>query len=162
MCMQEVSWGLFLRSTPLKCNSSRTEHRYSKSNHWCNSSGSISQSHRAVWHWIGTVELSWLGKGARPLCLLSSLLLLSSHWICSHLGVWAWAMRLFVYCPAPKLCQTLCEPMDCTMPGFPVLHCLPEFAQTHVHWVSDAIPLSHPLLPPSPPALNLSQYQCLF
>ena len=47
---------------------------------------------------------------------------------------------------------TLCDPMDCCTPGFPVLHRLPEFAQTHVHWVSDAIQPSYPLLPPSPPA----------
>ena len=46
--------------------------------------------------------------------------------------------------------------MDCSTLGFPVLHYLPEFAQTHVHWFSDAIQPSHPLLPPSPPALNLS------
>ena len=52
--------------------------------------------------------------------------------------------------------------MDCSTPGFPVLHYLPEFAQTHVHWVDDAIQPSHPLSPPSPPALNLSQHQGLF
>ena len=52
--------------------------------------------------------------------------------------------------------------MDCSMPGFPVLHHLPEFAQIYVHWVSDAIQPSHPLLPPSPHALNLSQHQDLF
>ena len=46
--------------------------------------------------------------------------------------------------------------MDCSTPGFPVLHYLLEFAQTHVHWVDDAIPPSHPLSPPSPPAFNLS------
>ena len=46
--------------------------------------------------------------------------------------------------------------MDYSTPGFPVLHHLPEFAQTHVHWLDDAIQLSHPLSPPSPPALNLS------
>ena len=46
--------------------------------------------------------------------------------------------------------------MDCCTPDFPVLHYLPEFAQIHVHWASDAIQLSHLLLPPSPPALNLS------
>ena len=51
--------------------------------------------------------------------------------------------------------------MDCSTPGFPVLQYLPEFAQTHVHWVSDAIQPSHPLSPPSPPALNLFQYQGL-
>ena len=60
----------------------------------------------------------------------------------------------FCYCSVDKLYPTLWEPMDCSMPGFPVLHYLPEFAQTHVHWVSDAIQPSHPLLPPSPPALN--------
>ena len=46
--------------------------------------------------------------------------------------------------------------MDCSTPGFPVLHYLLEFAQTYVHWVDDAIPPSHPLSPPSPPAFNLS------
>ena len=53
----------------------------------------------------------------------------------------------------------LCDPMDCNTPGFPVLHYLPEFAQTHVHQVSDAIQPSHPLSSPSPPALNLTQHQ---
>jgi len=52
--------------------------------------------------------------------------------------------------------------MDHSTPGFPVLHYLLEFAKTHVHWVSDGIKSSHPLLPPSPPALNLSQHQGLF
>ena len=51
--------------------------------------------------------------------------------------------------------------MDCSTPGFPVLHHLPELAQTHVHRVSDAIQSSHPLLPPSSPALNLPQHQGL-
>ena len=56
----------------------------------------------------------------------------------------------------------LCDPMDCSTPGFPLLHYLPQFAQTYVHWVSDATQPSHPLSPPSPPALNLSQHQGLF
>ena len=59
-------------------------------------------------------------------------------------------------------CPTLCDPMDCSMPGFPVHHQLPELAQTHIHLVSDAIHPSHPLSSPSPPALNLSQHQGLF
>ena len=62
---------------------------------------------------------------------------------------------------APQSCPTLCDPMDCSMPGLPVHHQLPEFAQTHVHLVSDAIQPSHPLLSPSP-ALSLSQHQGLF
>ena len=61
-----------------------------------------------------------------------------------------------------QLCPTLCDPMDCSMPGFPVHHQLPEFTQTHVHWISDAIQPSHPLSIPSPPAFNLSQHQGLF
>ena len=51
---------------------------------------------------------------------------------------------------------------DCSRPGVLVLHNLMEFAQTHVHWVGDTIEPSHPLLPPSPPAFNLSHHQCLF
>ena len=59
-------------------------------------------------------------------------------------------------------CPTLCNPMDCSTPGFPVHHQLLELAKTHVHQVGDAIQPSHPLSSPSPPALNLSQHQGLF
>ena len=65
-------------------------------------------------------------------------------------------------CSVAKSCLTLFSPMDCSMPGFPVLHYLSEVAQTHVHWVSDAIQPSHPLSPPFPLALSLSQHQGLF
>ena len=58
-----------------------------------------------------------------------------------------------------KSCPTLCNPMDCSMPGFPVHHQLPELAQTHVHWDGDIIQPS--VSSPSPPAFNLSQYQSL-
>ena len=56
---------------------------------------------------------------------------------------------------------TLCDPMDCSTPGFPVHHQPPEFTQTHVHWVGDAIQSSHPLSSPSPPAFSLSQHHGL-
>ena len=59
-------------------------------------------------------------------------------------------------------CLTLCDPMNLSTPGLPVHHQLPEFTQTHVHRVGDAIQPSHPLLSPSPPALKLSQHQGLF
>ena len=59
-------------------------------------------------------------------------------------------------------CLILFNPMDCSMPGFPVHHQLLQLAQTHVHKVSDAIQPSHPLSSPSPSALNLSQHQGLF
>ena len=58
-------------------------------------------------------------------------------------------------------CPTLCDPMNRSMPGLPVHHQLPEFTQTHVHRVSDAIQPSHPLSSPSPPAPNPSQHQSL-
>ena len=61
-----------------------------------------------------------------------------------------------------QLCPTLCDPMNCNTPGLPVHHQLPEFTQTHVHRVSDAIQPSHPLPSPSPPAPNPSQHQSLF
>ena len=63
---------------------------------------------------------------------------------------------------AAQSCLTLFNPMNHSTPGVPVYHQLPELTQTHVHWVSDAIQPSHPLLSPSPPALNLSQHQGLF
>ena len=59
-------------------------------------------------------------------------------------------------------CQTLCDPMDCSMPGLLVHHQLPEFTQTHVHRVGDAIQPSYPLLSPSSPAPDPSQHQSLF
>ena len=62
-------------------------------------------------------------------------------------------------CSIVQLCPTLWDPVDCSMPGFPIL---PEFAQTHVHWVSEAIQPSHPLSPPSPSVVNLPQHQGLF
>ena len=62
----------------------------------------------------------------------------------------------------PQSCLTLCYPMECSLPGLPVHHQLPEFTQTHVHWVGDASQPSHPLSSLSPPAFNLSQPQGLF
>ena len=59
-------------------------------------------------------------------------------------------------------CPTLCNPMNHRTPHLPVHHQLPEFTQTHVHWVGDAIQPSHLLSSPSPPALNLYQHQGLF
>ena len=66
------------------------------------------------------------------------------------------------FSPVAQSCPTLLDPMDCSPPGFPVLHQLPEFTQTHVHWVGDAIQPTHPLSLPSPPTFSLSQHQGLF
>ena len=69
---------------------------------------------------------------------------------------------MYCYFSVSKFCPTLCDPMDYSIPGFLVLHYLLEFAQTHVLWIGDAFQPSHPLLPPSPPVLNLFQHQGLF
>ena len=66
-------------------------------------------------------------------------------------------LSIFQFSSVAQSCLTLRDPMDCSTPGFPVLHHLPEFTQTHVHQVGDAIQPSHPLSSPSPPAFNLSQ-----
>ena len=65
-------------------------------------------------------------------------------------------------CSVTRLCLTLWDPTDCSIPGLPVPHHLPEFAQVHVHCIGDVIQPSHPLMPSSPSALNLSQCQGLF
>ena len=70
--------------------------------------------------------------------------------------------KMVQFSSVAQSCLILCDRMNRSMPGLPVHHQLPEFTQTHVHWVGDAIQPSHPLLSPSPPALNLSQHQGLF
>ena len=70
--------------------------------------------------------------------------------------------NFFPYVFAIVQSLSLRDPMDCSTPAFPVLHHLPEFAQIHIHCVNDAIQPSHPLLPSSPPAFNLSQHHSLF
>ena len=71
--------------------------------------------------------------------------------------------RVYCYCCCSviKLCPILCNPMDCSLPGFPVPHHLPEFAQVHLQRIGDTIQPSHPLLPSSPSAFNVSQHQGL-
>ena len=68
----------------------------------------------------------------------------------------------YVFSSVAQSCPTLYNPMNCSTPGLPVHHQLPEFTQTHVHQVGDAIQPSHPLSSPSPPAPNPSQHQSLF
>ena len=89
------------------------------------------------------------------------------HQSLKHSYVWTFELQFLKItlqrcCSVAESCLTLCDSMDCIMPGLPVLHYLPEFAQTHVHWISDAIQSSHPLLSPSPFAFNLSQHRGLF
>ena len=79
-----------------------------------------------------------------------------SNSLCYTVGLSVQFTSVSRSCPIP------CDPMDQSTPGLPVHHQLPEFTQTHAHWVRDAIQPSHPLSLPSPPALNLFQPQGLF
>ena len=71
-------------------------------------------------------------------------------------------LKCIQFSSVTQLCPTLCDPMNCSTPGLPVHHQLPEFTEIHVHRVSGAIQPSHPLSSPSPPAPNPSQHQSLF
>ena len=87
-----------------------------------------------------------------------------SHSICGvarQKGSWATPTKVLRSSVAQS-CPILSDPMDCSTPGLPVHHQLPEFTQTHVHWVGDAIQPSHPLSSPSPLAFSLSPHQGLF
>ena len=107
-----------------------------------------------------------------------------TQYICLHTYIWFWILlfhlmiwlaefSIWSYLDLPhsvsvqfssvtQSCPTLCDPVNCSTPGLPVHHQLPEFTQTHVYRVGDAIQPSHPLLFPSPPAPNPSQHQSLF
>ena len=98
----------------------------------------------------------WCQKRTFPLSLSSPCPAPCPAHIC------CWCSVASQFSSVTQSCPAICEPMACGMPGLPVHHQLPELAQTHVHWVSDAIQTSHPLSPPSPPAFNLSQHQGLF
>ena len=73
-----------------------------------------------------------------------------------------WDIISVQFSSVSQSCPTLCNPMDCSTPGLPVHHQLPEFTQTHIDWVSDAIQPSHTLSSPIPPAPNPSHHQSLF
>ena len=76
--------------------------------------------------------------------------------------LWSLEISEVQFSSVTQSCPTLCDSMNHSTPGLPVRHQLPEFTQTHVHWVGDAIQPFHPLWSPSPPALNLSQHKGLF
>ena len=102
-------------------------------------------------HFIPNCQHNWISPGEKKMSIIS---VLQQRALCFH--------DLFCCFPVTQSCLTLCEPTDGSTPGFPVLHYLLKFFQTHVHWVDDATQSSHSLSPSSPPALNLSQHQELF
>ena len=99
--------------------------------------------------------------------LFSDIYKISTRLFCLY-NIWKtfYIFNLFLWvcccCSVAQFCLTLCNPMNCSTPGFPVHHQLPDLAQTHVYRVSDVIQPSHSLSSSSPPAFNLSQHQGLF
>ena len=126
-----------------------------------------------MWSWMWTLhKLSWNSQINFNLCvscvpavwgqIIS--IVYQTYFECHNCikGRHNWFTLVWLCCSVAQLCLTLWDPMDCSMPGFPVLHYLLKVAWTHVHCVSDAVQSSHSLLSLSPPAFNLSQYQGLF
>ena len=101
--------------------------------------------HSQIIHWRTTTWNKWENGQLETFSSASFLLLL---WVQFSSGA--------------QSCPTLCDPMNCSLPGLPVHRQLPELTQTHAHWVSDAIQPSHRLSSPFPPTLSLSQHQGLF
>ena len=115
--------------------------------------------------------LSWIGgyRGSkkwmpvkRPWEITNFTFLLLSLALKVHQDAWTPQGSSVQFSSVAQSCPTLCYPINRSMSGLPVHHQLPEFTQTHVHWVGDAIQPSHPLSSPSPPAPNPSQHQGLF
>ena len=109
--------------------------------------------------------LSSLGQSsgaADPLRQLSNMLPSTTPHVSPMAQTQCFQHQSHCCCLVTQSCLTLCDPMDCSTPGLPVPHPLPKFAQAHAHCFDDAIQPCHPLMPSSPPALNLSQHQGLF
>ena len=121
---------------------------------------SLIVEHRLQWLWhMGLVVMwlmgsSWTRDGTHVPAMAGRFLTIE------HQGSPDYASVQFS--SVTQSCPTLCDPMNCSMPGLPVHHQLSEFTQTHAHWVGDAIQTSHPLFSSSPPAPNPSQHQGLF
>ena len=105
-------------------------------------------------HWVS--DTIWTSHPLSPLLLLP--LIFPS----TRVFPMNWLFTSVQFSSVTQSCLTLCDPLNHSLPGLPVHHRLPEFTQTHVHRVTDAIQPSHPLSSPSPPAPSLSQHQSLF
>ena len=112
---------------------------------------------------LGT-HIQKLSSGMYTFYLYNVFAIQQNHYraIKSSFGLSGLIIIFYIHCSVAQLCLTLCDPMNHSTPSLPVYHQLLESTQTHVHWVGDAIQPSHPLSSPSPPALNLSEYQGLF
>ena len=112
--------------------------------------------------WTQHLAIFYTNKLSKSLLLQDVFDLTFTLLMLTYQSVFIHQIIIIQFSSIAQLCLTLCDPMNCSRPGLPVHHQLPEFTQTHVHRVGDAIQPSHPLSSPSPPAFNLSQHQGLF
>ena len=112
--------------------------------------------------WTQHLTIFYTNKLSRSLLLQDVFDLTFTLLMLTYQSVFIHQIIIIQFSSIAQSCLTLCDPMNHSRPGLPVHHQLPESTQTHVHWTGDAIQPSHPLLSPSPPALNLSQHQGLF
>ena len=116
---------------------------------------------RWTWVWVNSGSLWWTGRPGILWFMGSQRV---GHDWATELNWWILREHshlVYCFCSVVQLCLTLCHPMDCSTPGLPLFHCLPDFAQIHIHGVRHAIQPSYPLLPFSPFAFSLSQPQSL-
>ena len=114
------------------------------------------------WTWVWASSRSWLCTGKPGLLQSLGSQTVRPNWV-TELNWWlCWGTWWIVLVLVTQSCPTVCNPMFCSPAGLPVHNQLLELAQTHVHWVGDAIQPSHSLLSPSLLAVNLSQHQDLF
>ena len=112
---------------------------------------------------IGCIRSRVWGRDLKPWSGMTWAGLISSLNCCHQKGRFSFSLTVFSLLSSVQLSRVrLCDPMNCSTPGLPVYHQLPEFTQTHAHQVSDAIHPPHPLSSPSPPAPSPSQHQGLF
>ena len=117
-----------------------------------------------LWEPLGIANQSSanLQRNTPGLCIVNITFSPVNHFLSGRTGQIATVAHMHQFSSLAQSCLNLCNPMNCSTPGLPVHHHLPEFTQTHVHRVHDAIQPSHPWSSPSPPAPNPSQNQSLF
>ena len=126
--------------------------------------GWIASPTRWIWVWVSSGSWWWTGKPGmlQPMGLQR----VRHDWVTElNWFLFGKYFHLFYnhhFSSVTQSCSTLCNPMGCSMPGFPVLHQFPELAKIHVHWFGDAIQTSHPVSSSSPPAFSLSEHHGLF
>ena len=178
LCPLHIVFLRFIQTAPGSCTSFSQPFINSFNKHWLSPSNIVLGEYITIYSFSFLLMDIWVGFYFSFMNNATGNILLHGCWhtyaeISQEHWLSYWDSRFLVGCEinlidsvqfssVAQSCPTLCNPMNCSTPGLPVHHQLPEFTQTHVHQVSDAIQPSQLLLSPSPPAPNPSQHQSLF